>query len=135
MTDADVEALTAELRNLAAEVRALRESWRCAKAPKPRGEEQRAPAAYSPAFEEFWDAYACVRRRNKPAAWQQWQRLSLGKPWEHDVMAALADYQQSEQWKSGYMPEPARWLKSEPWLDEPVTPEAAPTPDPWEPKR
>lgn len=134
MTDAALEALRAEVVALAAEIRALRESWACAKAPN-RREADRAPAAYSAAFEEFWNAYACVRRRNKPAAWQQWGRaLIFAKPAE--VMAALDAYKLSDQWRDGYMPEPARWLKSEPWLDEPTPQPASGSPvDPWEVKR
>ena len=93
------------------------------------------PVGYSPAFLAFWDAYACPRRRNKPAAWREWRRLKL-ESMPREVLDALDAYKASQKWTEGYMPEPARWLKSEPWLDEPTLPPAEAHPvDPWEVKR
>ncbi len=92
---------------------------------------------YSPAFLAFWDAYACPRRRNKPAAWREWRRLRLDHDANHLLaIGALAAYKLTEQWQTGFQPEPARWLKSEPWLDEPtVSPPAGQSQnDDWVPR-
>ncbi len=88
---------------------------------------------YSPSFLAFWADYACERRRNKPEAWRQWARLLVPPS---VVMESLAKYKAMPQWRDGFMPEPARWLKSEPWLDEPTQPTITVSPDDgWEVRR
>lgn len=91
--------------------------------------------AYSPAFLAFWAAYESPRRRNKPEAWRQWRRLKLDAD-PGKVTRALDGFRSSAQWRDGFEPEPARWLKSEPWLDEPTSePPQAGSVDPWEVRR
>ena len=85
---------------------------------------------YPPGFVAFWDAYACHRRRGKPLALKEWVRLRL-EPAFRVVLTTLEAYKRTSQWRDGYMPEPARWLKREPWLDEP-TPEPEARADKWE---
>lgn len=77
------------------------------------------PRTYPPGFLSFWAAYACPRRRDKPGAYAQWAKLGCEGS-EATVLAALDRFKASREWLEGYMPEPARWLKSEPWDDEPV---------------
>jgi len=87
---------------------------------------------YPPGFLAFWAAYACPRRRDKPGAFGVWVKLDC-EPDAATVLSALARFQQSREWAEGYMPEPARWLKREPWDDEPVEVEAPQAPDWGEP--
>ena len=136
----EVAALRAEVVALTLAIRELTARWQCAAASgegrHPRAARASDPLAeVPPGFAAFWNAYACARRRNKPAALAEWRRLGCEKRFG-EVMTALGWYQDSRQWREGYMKEPARWLKSQPWHDAP-TPEA-PAPvesDPWEVKR
>lgn len=80
-------------------------------------------------FEQFWADYRCVRRTKKPQALAEWKRQGC----ERDVIAVLAGlarYRQSRQWRDGFMPEPARWIKGRCWEDPELeqAPRALPTP-------
>jgi len=123
MTDKTARDLAAAIRELAASVRERRT--------RPRREAGEVPP-YSEAFDTFWRSYDCPRRRNKPAAWAQW-RLVIGPAGgAGTILSALADFKKSDKWRDGYMPEPARWLKSQPWLDEPTESDAGKGDDGWE---
>ena len=86
---------------------------------------------YSPAFLAFWDAYRCKRRVAKLQAFTEWVKQGC----EDDpaaVMAGLAAFKLTEQWREGFMPEVARWLKYRRWEDEPVEQDEAPARDGWD---
>jgi len=125
MTDAAARDLAAAIRELAASVRERRT--------RPRREAGEAPP-YSESFETFWKAYECPRRRNKPAAWAEWRRQN-GDSILTKIIYALLMFKKSDKWRDGYMPEPARWLKSQPWLDEPTEADAGKGDDGWEVRR
>lgn len=71
----------------------------------------------SEGFAEFWEGYRCQRRRNRPAALREWARQGC-ESIRREVIAGLESYKQTQQWRDGYMPEPARWLKARSWEDE-----------------
>lgn len=77
------------------------------------------PSTAPEGFSRFWEAYACQRRTGKPAAIAAWKSLSCEANAE-TVLAELERFKQTSQWRDGFMPEPARWLKKAPWLDGPV---------------
>lgn len=77
-------------------------------------------------FLTFWQAYKCERRVNRPAALKEWARLRCEGRTD-DVLAALARYKATRKWIEGYMPEPARWLKAEPWHDDPAPHDETPS--------
>lgn len=74
---------------------------------------------YTIEFEAFWDQYRCIRRTGKPAAFREWT-VAGGARISQQIMDALDAYQKTAQWRDGFMPEPARWLKKRPWEDGPV---------------
>lgn len=76
-----------------------------------------ADAPALPGFNRFWTAYACQRRRKKPAALAEWRRQRCESVTDA-VLAGLDRYKLSEQWRDGFMPEPARWLKGRCWEDD-----------------
>ena len=73
---------------------------------------------YSAPFLAFWNAYKCKRRVKKMSAWLAWQKLGC-EPMAGDVMRGLESFKKTEQWASGYMPEPERWILHRRWEDEP----------------
>lgn len=81
--------------------------------------EAKNPRVIPVGFLEFWEGYRCERRRNKPAAMKEWGRQGCEAIWG-EVVAGLERYKAGRQWKDGYMPEPARWLKARGWEDEVV---------------
>ena len=70
-------------------------------------------------FLAFWNEYRCDRRVNRRAALDQWTRLEC-EGMAEEVLAALVRFKGTRKWIDGYMQEPARWLRSEPWHDDPV---------------
>jgi hypothetical protein len=79
---------------------------------------------YGAEFEAFWEAYRCERRRGKPQAFREWA-VCRGSKIHEQIMTALEAYKATREWREGFMPEPARWLKKRPW-DGPVQQEDAP---------
>ena len=108
-------AVESESKNLSAPPvpRTVRE--RNGKAPEPKPSPE--------GFEQFWTAYACPRRTGKPVALALWRSLGCEKIAEA-VLAELERFKATQQWRGGFMPEPARWLKKAPWVDGPTAPTA-----------
>jgi hypothetical protein len=68
---------------------------------------------YTEDFTIFWTAYP--KKTGKDAAYKSWTKA---KPRLDDVMYALSWQQESDQWKRGYIPNPATYLNQGRWKDE-----------------
>ena len=68
---------------------------------------------YTEDFTIFWTAYP--KKTGKDAAYKSWTKY---KPRLDDVMYALSWQQDSDQWKRGYIPNPATYLNQGRWKDE-----------------
>jgi hypothetical protein len=68
---------------------------------------------YTEDFTIFWTAYP--KKTGKDAAYKSWTKA---KPRLDDVMYALSWQQDSDQWKRGYIPNPATYLNQGRWKDE-----------------
>ena len=68
---------------------------------------------YTEDFTIFWSAYP--NKVGKDAAYKSWNKY---KPRLDDVMYALSWQQDSDQWKRGYIPNPATYLNQGRWKDE-----------------
>lgn len=71
-------------------------------------------------FDEFWKVYP--RKIGKEAARKAWEKAK-GKPAVGDILVAIEQQKQSEQWKKDggqFIPHPATWLNQGRWADEPV---------------
>jgi uncharacterized protein YdaU (DUF1376 family) len=68
---------------------------------------------YTEDFTIFWTAYP--KKTGKDAAYKSWTK---SKPRLDDVMYALSWQQDSDQWKRGYIPNPATYLNQGRWKDE-----------------
>jgi hypothetical protein len=68
---------------------------------------------YTEDFTIFWTAYP--KKTGKDAAYKSWAKA---KPRLDDVMYALSWQQDSDQWKRGYIPNPATYLNQGRWKDE-----------------
>jgi hypothetical protein len=68
---------------------------------------------YTEDFTIFWTAYP--KKTGKDAAYKSWSKV---KPRLDDVMYALSWQQDSDQWKRGYIPNPATYLNQGRWKDE-----------------
>lgn len=65
-------------------------------------------------FDLFWKAYPSKRGKDK--ALESWMKKN---PMIDEVLQALQWQTQSEQWKRGYIPNPATYLNQGRWKDEP----------------
>ena len=68
---------------------------------------------YTEDFTIFWSAYPT--KVGKDAAYKSWVK---NKPRLDDVMYALSWQQNTDQWKRGYIPNPATYLNQGRWKDE-----------------
>lgn len=68
---------------------------------------------YTEDFTIFWSAYP--KKTGKDKAYKSW---SKSKPRIDDVMYALSWQKDSDQWKRGYIPNPATYLNEGRWKDE-----------------
>lgn len=68
---------------------------------------------YTEDFTIFWSAYP--NKVGKDAAYKSWNKA---KPRLDNVMYALSWQQDSDQWKRGYIPNPATYLNQGRWKDE-----------------
>lgn len=74
----------------------------------------REVALVSDGFDEFWSLYP--KKSDKDAARKAWDKK---KPPLDDVLRALEWQKQSDQWKRGYIKNPATYLNAGSWQDEP----------------
>ena len=74
--------------------------------------------AYTEQFEEWWEVYP--RKVGKKAAFSSYRRCGVG----NDVLIpAVLTQIESDDWKGGYIPNPATWLNQGRWEDVVVTKE------------
>lgn len=67
-------------------------------------------------FNEFWAAYPV--KRNKLDALKAWQQLDPPPLLIPEMLEAIAQQKKCKQWRDGYIPYPATWLRRGGWLDE-----------------
>ncbi len=67
-------------------------------------------------FTNFWAAYP--RKRAKRDAMKAWQKLNPGPELVDQILDAIDDQMRCRQWRDGYIPYPASFIRGERWLDE-----------------
>ena len=67
-------------------------------------------------FESFWDAYP--RRQAKKDARKAWDQLKPDTALVEKMLDALELQVKSKQWREGFIPLPATWIRGERWEDE-----------------
>lgn len=77
--------------------------------------------AYTPEFEEFWQAYP--RKKDKRAAWKAWKSALKRADPEAIINAAKAEARRPCELK--FRKYPASWLNADAWEDEPDQPAAS----------
>lgn len=70
---------------------------------------------YSDDFVTFWTSYP--KKTGKGDAWITWKKL---KPDINQVLSALSWQTRSQQWQSGYIPNPKTYLNGRRWEDSPT---------------
>lgn len=81
---------------------------------KTKTKPSREIALVSDGFDEFWSMYP--KKSDKDAARKAWDKK---KPPLDEVLRALEWQKQSDQWKRGYIKNPATYLNAGSWQDEP----------------
>ena len=76
-------------------------------------------------FNIFWQTYP--KKVGKKAAYSAWKRAKITSDQFQDVIKAIEEQKESDQWKRGYIPNPATWLNQGRWDDEMPDSRAAPT--------
>ena len=67
-------------------------------------------------FEKFWAAYP--RRVAKLAAKKAWDRIKPNSDLAESIVKAVEAQKSGDQWRRGYIPNPATWLNQGRWQDE-----------------
>lgn len=82
--------------------------------------QSKEPLKYNdPLFAEFWEAYP--KKQAKGEAWSVWKKIRPAPDLLKLMLRSVADAKQSEDWKKEegkYIPQPAKWLRWEHWLNE-----------------
>jgi hypothetical protein len=68
------------------------------------------------AFEVFWSQYPMHRARVD--AWKAWQQLQPEPALVIRILGAVNKQKYCKQWRAGFIPYPATWLRGERWDDE-----------------
>lgn len=74
------------------------------------------PPAAAGAFDKFWAAYP--KKVGKDAARRRFASRKPNEQLLDDMLRAIAVQRESDQWKRGYVPNPATWLNEGRWQDE-----------------
>ena len=80
-----------------------------------------------PHWRRFWEVYP--RRDAKLDARKAWAQLSPDEATVDAIIHALGWQRQTDQWRRGFVPLPASYLRGRRWEDEPRTPPAEPALD------
>jgi hypothetical protein len=64
-------------------------------------------------FEEFWKAYPT--HVNKKRCIPLWEKIKPDEKLLKKMLDSIAAWKKSDQWKSGYIPNPDTWLRNEKW--------------------
>ena len=75
-------------------------------------------------FDIFWQTYP--KKVGKKAAQSAWKKAKITSEQFQDVIRAIEEQKQSDQWNRGYIPNPATWLNQGRWDDEVPEARAAP---------
>lgn len=68
------------------------------------------------AFEGFWELYP--RKRAKLDALKAWRKIPLTIELLEKMAFALEAQMRTKQWRDGFIPYPATWLRRRQWEDE-----------------
>ena len=74
-------------------------------------------SAYTPDFERFWSAFPAERKSKKADAWRAW-KIHVNDDDVETVIAAAAEYAESDEARCKYVAGPAPWLNGERWQDD-----------------
>lgn len=67
-------------------------------------------------FEEFWKAYPT--HVNKKRCLSLWEKINPDEALLQKMLRSIEAWQNTRQWKDGYIPNPDTWLRNEKWEDE-----------------
>lgn len=67
-------------------------------------------------FALFWADYP--RKQAKKDAQKAWAKLKPSPELVDQMLEAIAEQKRGRQWKDGFVPLPATWLRGERWTDE-----------------
>lgn len=67
-------------------------------------------------FEEFWKAYPT--HVNKKRCLPLWEKINPDEALLQKMLRSIEAWQNTRQWKDGYIPNPDTWLRNEKWEDE-----------------
>lgn len=67
-------------------------------------------------FEDFWEAFP--RKRAKLDAMRAWAKLKPTEDTVAQMLTAIDEQRRCKQWRDGYIPYPATWLRRGGWMDE-----------------
>jgi hypothetical protein len=74
------------------------------------------PEPYSKGFCDFYCLYPT--KREKDNAWKVWKALKL-EPYTERICASVRDHQtEDRQWRDGFIPYPAKFLRNGAWKDD-----------------
>lgn len=68
------------------------------------------------AFDGFWEQYP--RKRAKLDALKAWRKIPLTIELLEKMALALEAQMRTKQWRDGFIPYPATWLRRRQWEDE-----------------
>ncbi len=68
------------------------------------------------AFDDFWAQYP--RKRAKRDALRAWAKLALSQDLLDAMSRAIEAQSRTKQWRAGFIPYPATWLRRRQWEDE-----------------
>ena len=67
-------------------------------------------------FDRFWNAYP--RRQAKRDALKAWGKLKPTPELLATMLEAIEEQKRGRQWRDGYIPLPATWIRGQRWEDE-----------------
>jgi hypothetical protein len=67
-------------------------------------------------FDTFWAAYPW--KAAKKDARKAWEQSAQVRPSIEAILTAISAAKESRQWREGFVPLPATWLRGERWDDE-----------------
>lgn len=74
------------------------------------------PRAESDNFDRFWQAYPV--KRGKLDALKAWHQVHPDEATLEQILEAIAEQKRCRQWRDGFIPYPATWLRRGSWMDE-----------------
>jgi len=74
------------------------------------------PETIDAGFVRFWDAYP--NRKAKLDAQKAWAKLKPSPELITTMLEAIEEQKRGRQWREGFVPLPASWLRGERWNDE-----------------